>query len=330
MIISEKIMSLRKRNGWSQEELADQLGVSRQSVSKWESAQSIPDIQKIMAMSELFSVSTDYLLRDDMDDESAITIETASMQPDNLPVVTMEEASSYMEAKEKEAPRVAIGVMLCIWCPIILLLLIGLQEMGVLGFSENTAVAIGTAILLGMLAIAVGIIVMEVSRAGKYDYLEKETFRSEYGVDAAVTRKKELHRDGNRIAITVGVVMIILGAIPMVVVSIFENQPLEILLTALLLFLIGIAVFLFVRTGIISNSYHVLLQEEDFTPEKKAAGKRLSWFTSVYWLGITAIFLACGFITGNWGGFGIIWPIAGVLFAAIYAVLQAVAMRKKS
>ena len=67
MLLSEKIMSLRKRNGWSQEELAQQLGVSRQSVSKWESMASMPDIQKIMAMSELFGVSTDYLLKDEME-----------------------------------------------------------------------------------------------------------------------------------------------------------------------------------------------------------------------------------------------------------------------
>ena len=60
MLLSEKIMSLRKRNGWSQEELAQKLGVSRQSVSKWESMASMPDIQKIMAMSELFGVSTEF------------------------------------------------------------------------------------------------------------------------------------------------------------------------------------------------------------------------------------------------------------------------------
>ena len=74
MLLSEKIMSLRKRNGWSQEELAQQLGVSRQSVSKWESMASMPDIQKIMAMSELFGVSTDYLLRDELEGLPATAI----------------------------------------------------------------------------------------------------------------------------------------------------------------------------------------------------------------------------------------------------------------
>lgn len=59
MNFSDKIISLRKKNGWSQEELAERLGVTRQSVSKWESAQSQPDLSKIIQMSELFSVTTD-------------------------------------------------------------------------------------------------------------------------------------------------------------------------------------------------------------------------------------------------------------------------------
>ena len=67
MIIAEKIMSLRKQYGWSQEELADLIGVSRQSVSKWESAASIPDIQKIIKMSEVFGVLIDYLLKNEID-----------------------------------------------------------------------------------------------------------------------------------------------------------------------------------------------------------------------------------------------------------------------
>ena len=62
MILADKIVSLRKKAGWSQEELAEQLGVTRQSVSKWEGAQSIPDMDKVVQMSRLFGVTTDYLL----------------------------------------------------------------------------------------------------------------------------------------------------------------------------------------------------------------------------------------------------------------------------
>ena len=67
MILADKIIELRKKNGWSQEDLAEKLDVSRQSISKWESAQSIPDMNKILKLSEIFGVSTDFLLKDDMD-----------------------------------------------------------------------------------------------------------------------------------------------------------------------------------------------------------------------------------------------------------------------
>ena len=65
MNMAEKIMDLRKKKGWSQEELAERLGVTRQSVSKWESGQSVPDLNKIVFMSDLFGVTTDYLLKED-------------------------------------------------------------------------------------------------------------------------------------------------------------------------------------------------------------------------------------------------------------------------
>ena len=71
MILADKIINERKRCGWSQEELADQLSVSRQSVSKWEGAQAVPDLQKIIKMAELFGVSTDYLLKDEISDNGS-------------------------------------------------------------------------------------------------------------------------------------------------------------------------------------------------------------------------------------------------------------------
>ncbi len=61
MILADKILKLRKQSGWSQEELADKMNVSRQSVSKWESASSIPDLNKVILLTEIFGVTTDYL-----------------------------------------------------------------------------------------------------------------------------------------------------------------------------------------------------------------------------------------------------------------------------
>ena len=63
MTIADRIQSLRKAKGMSQEELADRVGVSRQAVSKWESEQATPDLDKVVIMSDIFEVTTDYLLK---------------------------------------------------------------------------------------------------------------------------------------------------------------------------------------------------------------------------------------------------------------------------
>ena len=68
MILADKIIYLRKKNGWSQEELAEMLNVSRQSVSKWESSGATPELNRIIEMSKIFSVSVDYLIKDEIEE----------------------------------------------------------------------------------------------------------------------------------------------------------------------------------------------------------------------------------------------------------------------
>ena len=93
MILADKIIEERKKNGWTQEDLAQKLGVSRQSVSKWESAGAIPDLKKIIQLADLFEVSTDYLLKDGIEKENKdISCDTDCV----LQRVTMEEANAYM------------------------------------------------------------------------------------------------------------------------------------------------------------------------------------------------------------------------------------------
>lgn len=65
MALSEKLYTLRRKSGLSQEQLAEQLGVSRQAISKWESGQSVPESDKLIVISDYFKVSLDYLLKED-------------------------------------------------------------------------------------------------------------------------------------------------------------------------------------------------------------------------------------------------------------------------
>ena len=115
MILADKIINMRKKAGWSQEELAEQLGVSRQSVSKWESSQSVPDMDKIVRMSDIFSVSTDFLLKDELSMDDQIP-QVQSSEP-GLRRVSMEEASEFMDLRAKAAPSFALNTLLCVASP---------------------------------------------------------------------------------------------------------------------------------------------------------------------------------------------------------------------
>lgn len=79
MKLSEKIVNLRKARNMSQEELSEQLGVSRQAVSRWEVGSALPDASNILQLSKLFGVSADYLLNDDYKGESPAPVKSKSV-----------------------------------------------------------------------------------------------------------------------------------------------------------------------------------------------------------------------------------------------------------
>lgn len=83
MNFSEKLLTLRKAKGLTQEQLAEQLDVSRQSISKWESGQASPELEKIVALSAIFDVTTDYLLKSSEIDD--LSVKTEMLEKLNKP-----------------------------------------------------------------------------------------------------------------------------------------------------------------------------------------------------------------------------------------------------
>ena len=118
MILGDKIMNLRKKAGWSQEELANRLNVTRQSVSKWESAQSIPDLDRVIQLSRIFEVSTDFLLKEELEEPEYLAEEVCIDSAEPVRRVSMEEASEYLSLLRETAPKIAAGTFLCIISPI--------------------------------------------------------------------------------------------------------------------------------------------------------------------------------------------------------------------
>lgn len=311
MILADKIIEERKKNGWSQEELANKLGVSRQAVSKWESAGSIPDLQRILQMSELFGVTTDYLLKDEIEEERLNEyVETKTIK------VSMEEANQYLDMKSKGSRIVANATSLCILSPVPLIVLGTMTE-------DHTLVGFGLVFLLILIAIAVYLFVNYGLHESRMQHLEKESFETEYGVSGMVRERREQYESTFTRNIAIGVVLCILSVIPTIMASVMEVEDyMSGISVGLLLIIVSIGVNILIRAGMIKSSYDTLLQEGEYTKEEKHLKKKTDSFSGAYWRLVVAIYLGWSFWTNNWEFTWIIWPVAGVLYAAVPGIVK--------
>ena len=103
----QKLQKLRKANGMSQEEMAAQLNVSRQAVSKWENGQGFPETDKLIQISSMFNVSTDYLLKEEQPGEQ-------DESGDNSYYANREMVEGYLAEKRIGSFRIAVGVAIII------------------------------------------------------------------------------------------------------------------------------------------------------------------------------------------------------------------------
>ena len=323
MILADKITEERKKNGWSQEELADKLGVSRQAVSKWESAGAVPDLQRIIQLSELFSVSTDYLLKDEMEVEASSDMMKGINEDMTLRKVSMEEANEFLDMKRKGAPSIANAVSVCIISPALLIFLSGMAESGVAKMTEGMAAGVGMIFLFVMVALAVFTFITYGIRESRMEHFEKENFETAYGVTGMVKEKRRDYEGTFARGISFGVVFCILAALPLIIAGTMGASDFVCCsLVRLLLLMVASGVNMMIRVGMIKSSYDTLLQEGEFSAEEKLAKKKSEPFAGAYWCLVTAIYLGWSFWTMNWSATWIVWPVAGVLFAALSAIFR--------
>ena len=332
MILADKIINLRKKNGWSQEELAEKLGVTRQSVSKYEGAQSIPDLDKILKLSEIFGVTTDYLIKDELEEEEYAPSqmqENESESDRSVHKVTMEMANEYLQIIDWSAGKTAFATMLCILSPIVLLMLGAMSEMPNYHISENAAAGIGICVLIVLIAIAVMIFILCGMKTKKYEFLEKEYIETVYGVSGMVKEKRDAYHSTYVTQLVIGIACCICSVIPLFgTLAVSESDFYMVSAVCMLLTLVAIGTYFIVRSAAKMNAMNQLLEEEDYTRQKKHENKKMSGPVTVYWLIATAIYLAWSFTTNDWDRTWIIWPVVGVLFPAFYAIVSGI--RKKS
>ena len=291
MSLAENLQYLRAREGVTQEQLAERLDVSRQSVSKWESAASYPEMDTLLKLCDMFQVDMDTLLRGSV--ENSLSEDTAG----------------YDRFMTLYARKIAGGVSaivgsVALW-----------SFLSALGLSEM----LGTAMLL--LVIAAAAVVFIASG------MEEEHFRKKHPVIPdfyTEPQKERFHRRyiwyiaGGVGAILLGVVMMVLAftVLP-------EREPYESYIGAAFLVIVACAVYFLIYGGMLEDKYNIAKynRQNNPTPEDKSRRRRATTACSVIMILATAVFLFAGLAYYKWNWAAIIYPVGGVLCGAAWMLL---------
>ena len=291
MSLAENLQFLRAREGITQEQLAERMDVSRQSVSKWESGASYPEMDTLLKLCDMFQVDMDTLLRGSV--ENSLSEDTAG----------------YDRFMTLYARKIAGGVSaivgsVALW-----------SFLSALGLSEM----LGTAMLL--LVIAAAAVVFIASG------MEEEHFRKKHPVIPdfyTEPQKERFHRRyiwyiaGGVGAILLGVVMMVLAftVLP-------EREPYESYIGAAFLAVVACAVYFLIYGGMLEDKYNIAKynRQNNPTPEDRSRRRRATTACAVIMLLATAVFLTLGLGWDNWESATIIYPVGGVFCGAAWMLL---------
>ena len=308
MTFGENLQFLRKRAGLTQEELAEKMEVSRQSVSKWESNAAYPEMDAILRLCDLFGVDMDTFLRGDVSRRFG------------------EDAAGYDKHMNAFSRAIAGGVgLILLGVTVLMFLLIGIQ-----GDEDAVVLPItGTAILLICITVAVAIFI--VSGMGHDRFRKKhpaiQPFYTEEQIDAFEKRFPLL--------IALPIVLILIGIVIQVTIVLIpelsdkgtEDQW-ALLGTAILMLCITVAVTVLVWAGIQKSKYDIEAynrqnqREFDPTPEQKRLNQLIGAVWGVGMMLATALFLLLGFARNLWDSASTIYPVAALLLVAITIFLK--------
>ncbi len=291
MSLAENLQYLRAREGVTQEQLAERLDVSRQSVSKWESAASYPEMDTLLKLCDMFQVDMDTLLRGSV--EKSLSEDTAG----------------YDRFMTLYARKIAGGVSaivgsVALW-----------SFLSALGLSEM----LGTAMLL--LVIAAAAVVFIASG------MEEEHFRKKHPVIPDFYTEPQKERFHRRYIwyISGGVGAILLGVVVMVLAFTVlpEREPYESYIGAAFLAVVACAVYFLIYGGMLEDKYNIAKynRQNNPTPEDRSRRRRATTACSVIMILATAVFLFAGLAYYKWNWAAIIYPVGGVLCGAAWMLL---------
>ena len=292
MAFSENLQFLRSQNGVTQEQLAEQLDVSRQSVSKWESGLSFPEMDTLLRICDLYSVNLDTLLRGSLE-ESQVS-----------------DTAQYDAFMDRQSRRIALAVGAIIAAISVMIV------MNALGVHELLSGA------FFMMVLTVSIVVMTASG------IEEDHFRKKhpYIQDFYTEEEKERFHHTFIWLIAGGVGAILFGVVLLMGAFAFlpEQEPYESMVAGVFLFLIAGAVTAFTYGGMQEDKYKVWKYNRDNnpTPEAKKRLDMIGTGCACIMLAATAIYVSLGLYGGGWGRHIWLFAVGGIGCAVVSIILN--------
>ncbi len=314
MTFSEKILLLRERNGLSQAELAEKLGVAKKTLMRWERGEQMPDIQKIVLLAEIFSVSTDSLLIDSINPEKAAD---ARCEPRRY--VSVGEAAEYLKAKFRAAYMIAAATFLMMLSPGIMLVIMALPFR-----SSTLGTVLGLAAFFLLATLSVSIYIYSHSKTARFDFIGTEDFSLDYGTTDMLAKTEEKIMLSYAVRNTVAMTLCILSIVPLVIVALTPRiSELGVMITILAsLFVAGLGVVMFIISGIKRSALSAL---------RASGGTELAYSKQLedrinrgFWILVIGFYLLYSFVSKNWHLSWLIFVFAAGISSLISAAFTLV------
>lgn len=295
MQFGENMQFLRKQKGMTQEDLAEQMAVSRQTVSKWESDQSFPETDKLIALCDLFGCSMDLLLRGDVRES------------------ILEDTAGYDKHYNQFTTRICVGVACVLFGLFSLLFSYGVY------WSETVSVLL----FFTFLVIAVAVFILAGLSHGDFvkAHPNIQPFYTKEKI-AAFNRRFPLFIVLPTVLILLGVMWLI--AADALTPSGLAKEKWEYLNTSAFFLFLTAAVPMFVYGGMQKAKYDIEAynKENSQDPETLRRKNLVGRICSTMMLIATAVYLLCGFLGSYWHIAWVVYPVAGLLCAIVSVIAE--------
>ena len=315
----DNLLCLRQQRNMTQEQLAMLLGVSRQSVAKWESGQSTPEVDKLVKMAGLFGCTLDELVSGDL---SGRQVNSAEVMPDGAPA---EDVCGYDSHMRKFASGIAAGVALIIAGVAVALLADALLE-------ERFSQAVTPATII--VFVAAGLAFILPAGVGHASFTRAHPFVEDFYTPA----QKEAEQRAFARFLTAGIALILVGVVAVIVTGVSENEQIQEVGAAALLALVACGVWCLVRGGIAHGmtdveNYNKERADEQWERDNPQVGRACG----IIMLAATALGLLLLFVgmaasdAGNSGlatvcaYFWVVWPVGGIACVITSLAMKAAA-----